>query len=158
SAGAPDGTVPTMAEAAAASAACAPRACATGKRSSLSAGPPRLSPVSGDFLFNSLSLNSFPQETNPALQPAMALSEECQEGRGVDLFLELGAFLGFSYVVEADARSQTVALKIELAFHRHIQSEEVGKPELAGAGDDAAELVYRKEWEAGVPDCGVGQI
>src|SRR5215831_12863596 len=145
-----------MAEATAASAACAPRACATGKRSSLSAGPPRLSPVSGDFLFNSLLLNSFSQETNPALQRAMALSEESQEGRGVDVVVDRGRVLAVSDVVEADARSPTIA--IELAFHCHIQSEEVGKPELAGAGDDAAELVYREEWEAGVPDCGVGQI
>src|SRR5215471_5618849 len=147
-----------MAEATAARAACAPRASATGKRSSLSAGPPRFSPVSGDFLFNSLLLNCFSQETNPALQRAMALSEESQEGRGVDVVVDRGRVLAVSDVVEADARSPTIAFEIELAFHCHIQSEEVGKPELAGAGDDAAELVYREEWEAGVPDCGVGQI
>src|SRR5215470_16882615 len=88
----------------------------------------------------------------------MVGAEESQKARRVDIEINGGGVGAVGDIVDAEPGGPAVALEIELAFHGHVQGEEIGEPELTRWVDDAAELIHGQEREAGMPDAGVGQI
>src|SRR5215469_18502567 len=88
----------------------------------------------------------------------MVGAEESQEGWRIDIEVDGCGVGAVGDIVDAEPRGPAVALEIELAFHGHVQGEEIGEPELTRRVDDAAELIHGQEREASMPDRGVGKI